>query len=78
MNTSTYKIESSQPIVSTLLRAGIRSGALLANRELAVALAAKSLTSPPGGEIRVVHVPSGEVIFSKSGDGGARSPSRSP
>lgn len=68
MNTSAYKIESSQPIVSTLLRTGIRSGALLANRELAVALAAKSLTSPPGGEIRVVHVPSGEVIFRKTGE----------
>lgn len=68
MNTSAYKIESSQPIVSTLLRSGIRSGALLSNRELAVALAAKSLTSPPGGEIRVIHVPSGEVIFRKTGE----------
>lgn len=68
MNTSAYKIESSQPIVSTLLRSGIRSGALLSNRELAVALAAKSLTLPPGGEIRVIHVPSGEVIFRKTGE----------
>jgi hypothetical protein len=69
MNTSTYKIESAHPIVSRLSRAGIRNGATLANRELAVALAAKSLTSPPGGEIRVVHVPSGEVIFRKTGEG---------
>jgi len=68
MNTSAYKIESSHPIVSTLPRAGIRNGAVLTNRELAVALAAKSLTYPPGGEIRVVHVPSGEVIFSKTGE----------
>ncbi len=69
MNTSTYKIESAHPIVSRLSRAGIRNGATLANRELAVALATKSLTSPPGGEIRVVHVPSGEVIFRKTGEG---------
>ncbi len=69
MNTSTYKIESAHPIVSRLSRAGIRNGAVLSNRELAVALAAKSLTSPPGGEIRVIHIPSGEVVFSKSGDG---------
>jgi hypothetical protein len=68
MNTSAYKIESAHPIVSRLPRAGIRNGAVLSNRELAVALAAKSLTSPPGGEIRVIHVPSGEVIFRKSGD----------
>jgi len=69
MNTPAYKIESAHPIVSTLLRGGIRSGATMADRELAVALAAKSLTSPPGGEIRVVHVPSGEVIFRKTGEG---------
>ena len=68
MNTSAYKIESAHPIVSRLSRAGIRNGAVLTNRELAVALAAKSLTSPPGGEIRVVHVPSGEVIFRKTGE----------
>lgn len=68
MNTSAYKIESAHPIVSRLPRASVCNGAVLSNRELAVALAAKSLTSPPGGEIRVIHVPSGEVIFRKSGD----------
>jgi hypothetical protein len=33
---------------------------------LAVSLATKSFTIPRGNEIRVVHVSSGEVVFSKS------------
>jgi hypothetical protein len=65
MNTLAYKIESSYPIVASLPRANFQNGCLLASRELAVSLAAKSLTYPPGGEIRVVHVPTGEVLFSK-------------
>jgi hypothetical protein len=65
MNTADYMIESTQPIVATLPRSSIRSGSLLADWELAVSLAAKSLTSPPGGVIRVIHVPTGEVMFSK-------------
>jgi hypothetical protein len=35
------------------------------DRSLAVAMAAKTKTVPCGGEIRVVHTPSGEVIFRK-------------
>ncbi|MDP3701527.1 MAG: hypothetical protein Q8R72_11560 [Hylemonella sp.] len=65
MNTLSYKIESSSPIVASLHRTQVRDGALLASRELAVALAAKSITHPPGGVVRVVHVPTGEVLFSK-------------
>jgi hypothetical protein len=56
MNMSAYKIESSQPIVSTLLRAGVRSGALLANRELAVALAAKFRAEVAGPEALGLHL----------------------
>jgi hypothetical protein len=71
MNTFAYRIESSQPIVATLPRTPVQNGSLLSSRELAVSLAAKSLTFPAGGEIRVVHVPTGEVLFSKtSGWGG--------
>lgn len=33
------------------------------DRAMAVAMAVKGITDPPGSEIRVVHVPSGEVIF---------------
>lgn len=65
MNTLSYKIESSSPIVASLPRTKVRNGALLANRELAVSLAAKSITDPPGGVVRVIHVPTGEVLFSK-------------
>jgi hypothetical protein len=65
MNTLSYKIESSSPIVSSLPRTNVRNGSMLANRELAVSLAAKSITDPPGGVVRVIHVPTGEVLFSK-------------
>lgn len=71
MTTLPYKIESSHPIVATRPRSSVRDGSLLADRELAVSLAAKSITSPPGGEIRVVHVPTGEVVFSKTSEWGA-------
>lgn len=71
MNAPVYKIESTQPITQTLPRSGVRSGSLLASRDLAVSLAAKSFTSPPGGIIRVVHVPTGEILFSKVSEWGA-------
>lgn len=71
MQSPAYRIESSSPIVATLPRSPVYSGVLLADRDLAVALAAKSKTEPPGGEVRVVHVPTGEVVFSKTSDWGA-------
>ena len=39
-------------------------------RSLAVAMAAKTRTVPCGGEVRVVHLPTGEVIFRKRNDCG--------
>lgn len=65
MTTLPYKIESSSPIVASLPRTNVRNGSMLANLDLAVSLAAKSITDPPGGVVRVVHVPTGEVLFSK-------------
>ena len=65
MTTLPYKIESSSPIVASLPRTNVRNGAMLANLDLAVSLAAKSITEPPGGVVRVIHVPTGEVLFSK-------------
>ena len=41
------------------------------DRSLAVAMAAKTRTVPCGGEIRVVHTPTGEVIFRKHNDCGS-------
>jgi hypothetical protein len=46
------------------------NGIVVHDRSLAVAMAAKSRTVPCGGEIRVVHTPSGEVIFRKHNDCG--------
>ncbi|GAB3496905.1 hypothetical protein GCM10027399_20420 [Curvibacter fontanus] len=65
MDPLAYKIESTAPIVASLPGTNVRDGYRLANRELAVSLAAKSITDPPGGVVRVVHVPTGEVLFSK-------------
>ncbi len=43
---------------------------MIHDRSLAVAVAAKTRTEPCGGEIRVVHTPTGEVIFRKHNDCG--------
>jgi hypothetical protein len=65
MNTPAYKIESTAPIVASLPRTQVRNGVMLADLDLAVSLAAKSITDPPGGVVRVIHVATGEVLFSK-------------
>ena len=41
------------------------------DRALAVALAAKSFRTESGQEIRVVYVPTGEIVFCKQEDGPA-------
>ncbi len=65
--TSDFRIESNQPIASRFLPvAGSRSYAVR-DRALAVSLAAKSFTAD--SEIRVVHVPTGEVVFRKPAPG---------
>lgn len=71
MEKPAYMIESSHPIVATLPRSSLCSGELLANRDLAVSLAAKCKTEPPGGVVKVIHVPTGEVVFSKTSEWGA-------
>jgi hypothetical protein len=38
----------------------------LVDQAVATVMAAKSVTKPCGHEIRVVHVPTGEVIFRKT------------
>ena len=59
-----YRIESSHPIASLFLA---KPGAqhYVRDRALAIAVAAKATTSPGGEEIRVVHVPTGEIVFRK-------------
>jgi hypothetical protein len=64
MTSADYRIESSHPIASLLLPTGAHQY-FVSDRALAVSLAAKSTTQPQGQEIRVVHVPTGEVVFRK-------------
>jgi hypothetical protein len=65
MSCADYRIESSHPIASRLLPNSGSQQYLMNDRALAVTVAAKSLTHPRGQEIRVVHVPTGEVVFRK-------------
>lgn len=67
MTTATYRVESTHPIVGPL-RAGLGSAKFLfiVDRALAILLAAKSWTLPFGHEIRVVHVPTGKIVFRKT------------
>ncbi len=67
MSATTYRVESSHPIVGPLWP-GYKASKLFTfvDRALAVVMAAKSMTAPAGHEIRVVHVPTGEVVFRKT------------
>lgn len=65
MASAEYRIESQHAIVNRFVPAYSLSRPF-DDLSLAVAVAAKSETSPMGGEIRVVHVPSGEVLFRSS------------
>lgn len=63
MTSADYRIESSQPIAGRFWpETGSRHFAV-SDRALAISLAAKSFTRD--SEIRVVHVPTGEVVFRK-------------
>jgi hypothetical protein len=64
-----YRIESNQPIAGLLWPAKGMQQYETGDRALAISLAAKSFT--PGSDIRVVHVPTGEVVFTKPAAGRA-------
>ena len=68
METGNYRIESSHPLASRLLPSSDAFIYFFRDGALAVAMAAKSVTTPAGQEIRVVHIPTGEVIFLKSAE----------
>jgi N-methylhydantoinase B/oxoprolinase/acetone carboxylase alpha subunit len=74
--TSDFRIESNRTLKSPhwAVLGGESATAtneiMVHDRSLAVAMAAKSRTVPCGGEIRVVHTPTGEVIFRKHNDWG--------
>jgi hypothetical protein len=69
MTTATYRVESAHPIIGPLWPS-LASSTLrhVFDRALAIVLAAKSMTRPSGHEIRVVHVPTGNVIFRKTAE----------
>lgn len=61
--THDYRIESSQPIAGRFWPATGSQQLAVKDRALAISLAAKSFSRD--SEIRVVHVPTGEVVFRK-------------
>jgi hypothetical protein len=62
MVSADYCIESNHPVVNRFLpQTGARH--VFADPSVAVAIAAKCVPNPFGDEVRVVHLPSGEVIF---------------
>ena len=65
MTSADYRIESTQPIAGRFWPAHGSMRLDVKDRALAVSLAAKSFTRD--SEIRVVHVPTGEVVFRKPG-----------
>ncbi len=72
--TSDFRIESNQTLKSQHWALSgheqVTNEIMVHDRSLAVAMAAKTRTVPCGGEIRVVHTPTGEVIFRKLNDCG--------
>ena len=66
MSAIAYRVESSHPLMGPLLPVPGAKFFNLLDRSLAIVLASKSMTSPSGHEIRVVHVPTGQVIFRKA------------
>jgi hypothetical protein len=68
MTSADYRIESSQPIAGRFWPAAGSMQLAVKDRALAISLAAKSFTRSSftrSSEIRVVHVPTGEVVFRK-------------
>jgi hypothetical protein len=66
MASAQYRIENRDPLLGSLLPPSPHFQSLYADRSLAVAIAVKSLADPTRQQIRVVHIPSGEVVFETS------------
>ena len=62
MNFAQYRIESTNTSVGGLLPHPAYEH-IYADSSLAVAVAVKSLRDPTRQQVRVVHIPSGEIIF---------------
>ena len=67
MTSAPYRIERMQPPHGGLLpQHNLREH--YADRSTAVAVAIKSVTDPTREQVRVVHVPTGEVVFQTVGE----------
>lgn len=64
MTSAEFRVESDHPIGGRFLAQPGAHEYFFSDRALAVTMAAKSFTHP-SNEIRVVHVPTGEVVFRK-------------
>ncbi len=65
MTSAEYRIESNRPLSGRLLPLKEDRHMLVGDRGLAVSLAAKHFRTESGQEIRVVHVPTGEIVYRK-------------
>jgi hypothetical protein len=73
MASAQYRIESNRPLSGKWLPLAGDPPWLVGDRGLAVSLAAKNFRSESGQEIRVVHVPTGEIVYSKNPEPAGRS-----
>ncbi len=60
-----YRIESDRPLSGRWLPLAGNPPWVMGNRALAVSLAAKNFRGAGGQAIRVVHVPTGEIVYRK-------------
>jgi hypothetical protein len=67
MTATEFRVESNHPISGWRVSDPGFQQSSFGDRAVAVAMAAKSVTKRSGQEIRVIHVPTGEVVFRKSG-----------
>ena len=70
MNSAQYRIESTSSSLGSLLPHPAFEH-IYADCSLAVAVAVKSVRDPTRQQVRVVHIPSGEIIFQTTPSGQA-------
>ncbi len=62
MASGQYRIESRSPLMGSLLPPALFKQ-MYVDRSLAVAVAVKSVADPTCQQVKVVHVPTGEIVF---------------
>ena len=67
MRATEFRIESNHPISGWRVSGSGFQQSSFGDRAVAGATAAAGVTKSSGEEVRVIHVPTGEVVFRKSG-----------